>query len=96
MEIDFSAIMTSLLSAGGLLALLEVGRAIYGAITGRQAAQREAVKERETRHDSLRKEADMERRKRLVWEDATLDARNVARKHGATDEELGDLPNFVE
>jgi hypothetical protein len=96
MEIDFSAIMTSLLSAGGLLALLEVGRAIYGAITGRQTAQREAVKDRETRHDSLRREADTERRKRILWEDAALDARNIARKRGATDEELGDLPNIVE
>lgn len=96
MEIDFSAIMTSLLSAGGLLALLEVGRAIYGAVTGRQTAAREAVKERETSHTNLRREADTERRQRLLWQDATMDARNIARKHGATDEELGDLPGNAE
>lgn len=92
MELNISAILTSLLSAGGLLALLEVGRAIHGAVTGRQAAARQSLKDREDRHSALRIEADDERRKRLIWQDAALDARNIARKYGATDEELGDLP----
>ncbi len=92
MEIDFSAIITSLLSAGGLLALLEIGRTIHGAFTGRAKDGRERVKEEQARLENLQDDLDKERTTRIRWQDAYLHVRHIARIHGATDEELGDYP----